>query len=172
MHIFASCMKSLLIIRHAKSSWDKDILNDFDRPLNERGKKDAPSMARRLIKAKIQIDQFVSSSAKRARSTAELFAKEFGISDKEILLLPELYHASPQTFKEVVAGLDDRFECVALFSHNPGITSFVNSLTTTRLDDMPTAGIFGVHSPADRWLEFQTAIPQFWFFDYPKAGKD
>jgi len=129
-------------------------------------------MARRLIKANIGIDLFVSSNAKRARITAELFMKEFGRPGKQLVLVPELYHASPQTFKEVVAGLDDRYDCIAIFSHNPGITSFVNSLTDTRLDNMPTAGIFAVHSPAEHWNEFQSAGPRFWFFDYPKAGKD
>src|SRR5580693_7938143 len=98
-------MKTLLIIRHAKSSWDNINTPDIDRPLNDRGKKDAPAMARKLIKAGIRPDRLVSSPARRARHTAELFGREFNIADKDILILNELYHAQPSTFQQVVAGL-------------------------------------------------------------------
>jgi phosphohistidine phosphatase len=161
-------MKNLLIIRHAKSGWDNAILNDSDRPLNERGKRDAPIMAQRLISAGIPIDLFVSSPAKRARTTAGLFIREFGRPEEEIQLIPVLYHASLQTFYQVVAALDDRYDSVALFSHNPGITAFVNSLSSVRLDNMPTCGVFVVTSPAATWSEFQTAGAEFRLFDYPK----
>ncbi|MHA4809182.1 SixA phosphatase family protein [Flavitalea flava] len=163
-------MKTLLIIRHAKSSWEQITLSDKDRPLNERGKRDAPEMARRLIKAGIKIDLFVSSPAKRARDTAEFFIREFGGKEKDIVLVPELYHAGIPVFTELVADLDDRYDTVAIFSHNPGITSFVNSLTTARLDNMPTAGVFAVTSPAVNWSEFIAAGTTFLFFDYPKSG--
>ena len=161
-------MKTLFMIRHAKSSWDNAQVNDIDRSLNERGRRDAPVMARRLIKANINIELFVSSPARRARNTAEFFIGEFGRKEKEILLIPELYHASVQTFKEVVSGLDDQYGSAAIFSHNPGITAFVNTLTSVRLDNMPTCGIFAVTSLATQWSEFLTAGTTFWFFDYPK----
>jgi len=77
-------MKTLLIVRHAKSSWDNAALNDIDRPLNLRGKHDAPVMAKRLIRAGVKIDLFVSSPAKRARHTAGIFIHEFGRKEKEI----------------------------------------------------------------------------------------
>ncbi|HEY4061957.1 MAG TPA: histidine phosphatase family protein [Puia sp.] len=165
-------MKTLLIVRHAKSSWDNAAISDIDRPLNDRGRHDAPIMARRLIKAAARIDLLVSSPAKRARQTAESFAREFEKKEKTIRFIPELYHASVQTFKEVIAGLEDDYQCVALFSHNPGITAFVNTLTTVHLDNMPTCGVFAVTSPTERWEQFQTAGPVFWFFDYPKSGAD
>jgi len=78
-------MKILLLIRHAKSSWDDISVTDFDRPLNERGKKDAPMMARRLSDKKIKIDAFVASPAKRAKKTAVFFAKEFGVDENDIV---------------------------------------------------------------------------------------
>ena len=162
-------MKSLLIVRHAKSSWDNAALNDLDRPLNLRGKHDAPVMAKRLIKAGIKIGLFVSSPAKRARHTAEIFLHEFGRKDKELVLVQELYNAQVQDFKEVVAGLDDQYDSVALFSHNPGITTFANILSSVRLDNMPTCSIFAVTSTADSWQEFFGAGTTFWFFDYPKS---
>lgn len=161
-------MKTLLIIRHAKSSWDNALVSDIDRPLNDRGRRDAPAMAQRLVKASIKIELFVSSPAKRARNTAEFFVREFGRKENEILLIPELYHAPVQTFKEVVFSLDDRYGSAAIFSHNPGITAFVNTLTSVRLDNMPTCGIFAVTSLATQWNEFLTAGTTFWFFDYPK----
>src|ERR1700735_790268 len=100
-------MKTLLIIRHAKSSWDSINTPDIDRPLNDRGKKDAPAMARKLIKAGIQVDRLISSPARRARNTAELFAREFDVKGSDIVILNELYHAQPGTFQQVVANLDD-----------------------------------------------------------------
>jgi phosphohistidine phosphatase len=163
-------MKTLLIIRHAKSSWDNAIVHDIDRPLNDRGKRDAPAMAQRLIKNGIHIDFFVSSPAKRARTTAEYFIREFGRPEKEIHFIPELYHAPVQTFKDVVYALDDQYSSSAIFSHNPGITAFANALTTVRLDNMPTCGIFAVRSAVDSWADFLSSDPSFWFFDYPKSG--
>jgi phosphohistidine phosphatase len=161
-------MKTLLIIRHAKSNWDNVLVTDMDRSLNDRGKRDAPAMAQRLIRSGVHIDLFVSSPAKRARTTAELFVREFGRQDKDILFVPELYHAAVQTFKETIIGLDDRFDNVALFSHNPGITAFVNTLTSVRVDNMPTCGIFAVTSPVANWNDFLGTGREFWFFDYPK----
>jgi phosphohistidine phosphatase len=161
-------MKTLLIIRHAKSSWENAIVNDMERPLNERGRRDAPAMAQRLLRSGVRIDLFVSSPAKRARTTAELFIHEFGREGKDILFIPELYHAPVQTFRDVIAGLDDRYDSAALFSHNPGITAFVNSLTSVRVDNMPTCGIFAVKSAAPSWADLSAADKEFWFFDYPK----
>lgn len=163
-------MKTLLIVRHAKSSWDNADMSDIDRPLNDRGRRDAPVMAQRVIKAGVMIDRFVSSPARRARQTAELFVKAFGRKEKDIVFIPELYHASVPTFRQVVSGLDNADGTVAVFSHNPGITAFVNILTEIRLDNMPTCAVFAVRSPAEQWSEFLSAGPQFLFFDYPKAG--
>lgn len=163
-------MKTLLLIRHAKSSWDNAHITDMERPLNDRGRHDAPIMAQRLIKANIKMDLFVSSPARRAKTTAEFFVHGFGRKESDILILPELYHASVQVFKEVVSGLDESAGSAAIFSHNPGITAFVNTLTSVRLDNMPTCGIFAVTSLATQWSEFLTAGTTFWFFDYPKKG--
>jgi phosphohistidine phosphatase len=165
-------VKTLVLIRHAKSSWDDASVSDADRPLNDRGKRDAPAMAKRLLKAGIHIDRFVSSPAKRARQTAELFAHEYEVKEKKICLVPELYHATQPAFEEVVDSLDDDDDAVAIFSHNPGITAFVNTLTSAvRLDNMPTSAVFVVMSETRHWKDFR-ASAQFGFFDYPKAGHD
>lgn len=163
-------MKTLLIVRHAKSSWDSADISDIDRPLNDRGKRDAPEMAHRLIKAGVVIDRFVSSPAKRARTTAEHFAHTYGRKDKEVRQVPDLYHADIPVFKQVVTALDDNDDTVAIFSHNPGITAFANALTDVRLDNMPTCAVFAVRNEAEHWKDFFSGEAKFWFFDYPKAG--
>lgn len=162
-------MKQLLIIRHAKSSWDFSTLNDFDRPLNERGLRDAPKMGKRMFDKGIKVDAFISSTANRAFTTAVFIAEAYGIKQKEIIQVPELYHAAPPVFYKVIREVDDRFNNIAIFSHNPGITDFVNQLTETRVDNMPTCGIFAVRIDIDNWKDFEKANKQFWFFDYPKA---
>jgi phosphohistidine phosphatase len=162
-------MKQLLIIRHAKSDWNSFLLSDFERPLNDRGNKDAPMMASRLKEINITIDTFVSSTANRALTTAIYFAKAYNIKEKDILKVNELYHASANTFNKTVEGLSDNCNCVAIFSHNPGITDFVNSLTKTTIDNMPTCAVFAVKIETNSWKNFSSSKKEFWFFDYPKS---
>ena len=162
-------MKSLIIIRHAKSSWDFSTLNDFDRPLNERGHRDAPIMAKRLLDKKIAIDAFISSTAKRAFTTATYFAEAYDVKEKHIIKVPELYHAAPAVFYDVIKTVDDNLNTIALFSHNPGITDFVNQLTNTKIDDMPTCAVFAITIETESWKNFVNAEKDFWFFDYPKS---
>lgn len=163
-------MKQLLIIRHAKSSWGLATLNDFDRPLNDRGNVDAPIMAKRLLDKKITIDAFATSTATRACATATHFANIYKQPQENIIQISELYHALPVTFYKVISKMRDDFKTIAIFSHNPGITTFVNQLTTTSIDDMPTCAIFAVTINCNSWGDFKTAKKAFWFFDYPKNG--
>ena len=165
-------MKTLILVRHAKSSWDDPALPDLDRPLNERGKKDAPKMAERLADKKIKIDAFISSPAKRAKKTAELFIKEFDRDENEIILIPSLYHADVDEFFEAISVFDDKYKSIAVFSHNPGITSFANKLVEkAQLDNLPTCSVFAVKADIRNWSEFKEAKKEFWFFDYPKKDK-
>ena len=161
-------MKTLLLIRHAKSSWDVADIDDFDRPLNDRGKKDAPEMAKRLKSRNLRPDLFLSSPAKRAKKTAKCFAEEFEVDKSEIVLIDKLYAASVTAFLETVTDIDDRHKSVVLFSHNPGITEFANTLTNVHIDDMPTCSVFAVQSDAEKWSEFLRSNKLFLFFDYPK----
>ena len=161
-------MKTLLVIRHAKSSWDIETLNDFERSLNERGKKDVPIMAQRLLDKKINIDAFVSSPAKRAKKTAELFCSVYNKSKEDIILESPLYDATPRVFFEVIERLDEDFNTVAIFSHNPGITEFVNELAEdVMIDNMPTCGVFAVQIDTTKWKDFSKAKKEYLFFDYP-----
>jgi phosphohistidine phosphatase len=162
-------MKQLFLIRHAKSSWDSATMKDFDRPLNERGKKDAPIMAKRLASKKIKLDALLSSTANRALITAQYFAEEFRIKKKDIIQIPELYHANPKGFYKVIEHADDELFNIAVISHNPGITEFINELTDKKIMDMPTCGIFAIKIHSNTWKDFTSATKDFWFFDYPKS---
>ncbi|MFT3979188.1 MAG: histidine phosphatase family protein [Ferruginibacter sp.] len=164
-------MKRIYMVRHAKSSWGEFGLPDFDRPLNERGKKDAPEMARRLLQKNVKIDQFISSPAKRARNTCKAFCEVFNYAEENILFIDELYHAPAATFRQVIKNISDVYESVAIFSHNPGITDFVNSLVeNVSIDNMPTCAVFAVSSEAGSWADFFTAERSFLLVDYPKLG--
>jgi phosphohistidine phosphatase len=165
-------MKTLLLVRHAKSSWDSPVISDFDRPLNDRGKHDAPMMAKRLLEKNIKIDGFIASPAKRAKKTAKVFADEYGKNKDKIILLDELYAAGVDVFYDVMAKADDKFDTIAIFSHNPGITDFANSLTDVKIDNLPTCGVFGVKIKTKKWKEAADADKDFWFVDFPKAGQD
>ena len=162
-------MKTLLLVRHAKSSWGDFTLPDFDRPLNERGKKDAPEMAKRLLARKISIDAFVSSPAKRAKKTCKLFCREFNEQEDKIIYVDRLYLAPAHAFFDVVKSLNNKFKTVAVFAHNPGITEFANSLCgEAAVDDMPTCAVFAIEIRTDDWAGLESAEKKFLFFDHPK----
>ncbi len=161
-------MKSVLLIRHAKSGWDNPQQNDFDRTLNARGLKDAPAMAKKLADRNIQIDAFLSSPAVRAKQTCEFFLKAFNKGKNEIQLLSQLYLPEPSVIEETIVSLPDSVDTVAIFSHNNGITEFANQLTETKIDNMPTCCIFAVKIDAPDWSRFSKAKKSFWFADYPK----
>ena len=165
-------MKQLLLVRHAKSDWSTPSLSDFDRPLNHRGKRDAPEMAARLLDKKIKIDAIIASPAKRASKTASIFAKEYEIDKEDILFREELYAASVSSFYDVISKVSDKFDSIAVFSHNPGITEFANSLTSARIDNIPTCGIFVVKIRTKHWKDFADAEKEFLFVDYPKAEQE
>jgi phosphohistidine phosphatase len=162
-------MKTVVLVRHAKSDWSDPSLTDFERPLNERGKRDAPIMAQRLIGRKVKIDVFITSPARRAKKTASIFAAAYKAGKKKIIQLDKLYAAPEEVFFDVIKEADDQYKSMAIFAHNPGITDFANLLTTARIDNIPTCGIFTLTADCKKWTEFQQAAKEFQFFDYPKA---
>ena len=161
-------MKTLILVRHAKSDWNEPGLSDIERPLNERGKKDAPMMAKRLRKKGLKIDAFLSSPAKRAFRTARFFAEEFDVKKDNIQVEKVLYGALSGQFEQVIAALKNGDDTVALFSHNPGITEYANTLCNVHTDNIPTCGMFAVQANVEQWQDFTKAEKSFLFFDYPK----
>lgn len=160
-------VKTLVIIRHAKAE-QIFTTNDFERSLNERGKNDAPEMAKRL-KKKLDVDAFVSSPAKRTKKTASYFVKAYDKDENEIIFVSALYQAPSSTFNEVVAELDDSYKTVAIFAHNPGITNFANDLVPeANIDNMPTCAMVAVQADVSKWSDFSSAKKELLFFDYPR----
>ncbi|MFI5124652.1 MAG: SixA phosphatase family protein [Chitinophagales bacterium] len=163
-------MKTLFLVRHAKSEAHFSAASDFNRGLNAKGMKDAAEMAKRMVNKDILIDLFVSSPAVRAKETAEIFVSKYNRKPDEINLVPALYNALPETFEEVVSGLDDRFDRIAIFAHNPGITDYASSLTETPVSHMSTSSVFAVASEVKSWQDFPIAEKIFLFFDSPKTA--
>ena len=129
-------------------------------------------MAKRVKEKGIELDHLVSSPAKRARKTAKYFAEEFGFKKEDIRLVKGLYVATPPEFLQAVQNIDDKYDSVVLFSHNPGITDFASSLTNVRVDDMPTCAMFAVQANTDSWTDFMEVEKSFLFFDYPRNPLD
>lgn len=146
-------MKRLLLVRHAKSDWSDEGLRDFDRPLNGRGEHDAPLMAAFLRERELSPTLLVSSPANRAYSTARLFAPSFGIAENDISTDARLYEASVATILGVAAALPNQYDCVAVFSHNPGLTGAVSVFTDDYVANVPTCGVGVVELDAADWAE-------------------
>ncbi|MGV3687241.1 MAG: SixA phosphatase family protein [Daejeonella sp.] len=160
--------KQLLLVRHAKSDWNDIQLPDFKRPLNSRGKANAPEMARRLVKKNIIPEQIVSSSAVRAIATARYFAKELGIEESAIIQNREIYEAFPHELMSIINSLDNIYSFTALFGHNPGITNLVTSLCNKDLYNIPTCGVALIRFPFDDWKMVSAGTGELAFYDYPK----
>lgn len=156
-------MKTLLLVRHAKSDWPVDV-EDFDRPLNDLGITNAPKMAHLLKEKSVEIDSFISSPAKRALHTCELFSEVF---EKSFSTDKTLYNPRESNFENLIYGLDDSIKSVALFSHNNGISNFANSLTD-EIVNLPTSGVVGYEIDCDNWSDFEMAKKRFLFFYSPK----
>ncbi len=164
-------MKRLFLVRHAKSSWKDPELEDFDRPLNKRGKRDAPVMGQKLQQRKTQIDLIISSPAKRAKNTAEFIAGKISYYPREILWLESVYTASSQTLFNLVHKIEDTFQNVMLVGHNPGLTSLAERLTGREIDNIPTCGIVAVDFEVDSWKHIKDMPGKLVFFDYPKKTR-
>jgi phosphohistidine phosphatase len=167
-------MKKLFLVRHAKSSWDNPEMNDLDRPLNERGEKDAPHMAKLTKQRQVSPDRMISSPALRTLTTCRIFAKALGFDAQKIETVDKLYHASASVWFKVLQSLKEHkgnSEDVALvFGHNPGITEFANELLNAHIDNIPTCGIVAATLNIDQWSDISSGCGKVDTFDYPKKG--
>ena len=161
-------MKLLTLIRHAKSSWKQAGIDDFDRPLNGRGERDAPRMGKRLADAGAVPDLIISSSARRALRTAQVIAEQLGIDPADVVLGSNLYLASPGQMLDTLRGLDPSLRHAALVAHNPGIGDLLNGLTGCRIDNVPTCGIARLRLDVERWSQTDLGVAELLEFDYPK----
>ncbi len=150
-------MKTVLVLRHAKSSWDDPALSDHDRPLNKRGLHDAPRVGRVLAEADLIPDLILASTAVRALQTATFVAQACRY-DRELRTLPQLYLAEAGVYLDVLLGLAPSYARVLLVGHNPGIEELVQALTG-REERMPTAALAHVQFAAERWADIAAAVP-------------
>jgi len=163
-------MKTLYLVRHAKSEWKNERLQDQYRPLNERGYADAVKMSLALKQKRVQPDLVISSPAIRAYSTAFIFCSHFDYDPAKMLIKPELYESTTQHYLDVIGAIDDRYSCVFLFAHNPTISDCANRLTEPFTDSVPTCAITGIRG-GDSWKAFAADRNELLLFDYPKNGQ-
>ena len=161
-------MKRLVLIRHAKSSWNNPGLRDFDRPLNKRGKVDAPEMGRRLAQRSLMPDRLLSSPAKRAIRTAEIIAGAIGFPAGRISRMDRLYGAGVTDLLDILRELNDGDDIVYLVGHNPGLTDLITTISSDFLDDLPTCGVFCADFEISSWQEIGGHKGQCVFMDVPK----
>jgi phosphohistidine phosphatase len=160
--------RTIILMRHAKANWPSPMQSDFDRTLHTRGLHDAPMMGQRLAKRGMEVNAIISSTAVRAKQTAELVAQ--ALSQKIIEYKPELYHASPSTISEVIYSLDKNLQTVLIVCHNPGITDWVNQQCGVITGNMPAASFAAFTFESDYWHNFDAASKKLLFFDFPKSA--
>jgi phosphohistidine phosphatase len=161
-------MKKLFLVRHAKSSWNYSELSDFERPLNKRGRRDASFMAKLLSQQGVSPDKIVSSPANRAVTTALFFCDPLSYNFDDISLKAKLYEASSEEILDVIRNLDNSFNDVMLFAHNPGLTDLANNLIDNSIDNIPTCGIVSLNLKIKSWEEINPKNSEKIFFEYPK----
>ena len=162
-------MKTLFLVRHAKSSRDDPLLPDRDRPLNERGMRDAPKVGAQLAKRDARPDLIVSSPARRALATAEIFAGKLDYRLKDIVVEDRLYAATPDGLLAVVHELDDGVKRVMLFGHNPELTELAHRLSA-RIDDMPTCAVVEFAFDTRSWLNVGVQEPAKVTLHHPRES--
>ena len=146
-------MKTLTLIRHGKSSWDDPSLSDWERPLKDRGKKDALLIGYRLKEKKIIPDKIISSSAKRAYDSAKRIAECVKFPESEIAITDDIYLAAMEQLIQIVQNLNDEWDYVFMFGHNPYFTEFANLFGKKTINNLPTTGVFQITFNCDKWAD-------------------
>ena len=163
-------MKILTIVRHAKSSWSDTSLGDAKRPLNHRGKRDAPMMGERIHDHGIRPSLIVSSPATRAWSTAKIIAEAINYPREFLQKEKSLYLASLDRILDVVVAQDNGFNNLMIVGHNPGLTDFVNFLVPGLTNNLPTAGVVSVEIEQDDWSLYERPATKLLVHDWPKKA--
>ncbi|GAB3876899.1 histidine phosphatase family protein [Hymenobacter segetis] len=164
-------MKTLYLLRHAKSSWSFDELSDQERPLNDRGRDDAPLMGQALAKRRICPDVIVSSPAVRAMSTAVLVAREMQYPHDKIVVESGIYGADVDDFLAILKDLPDSAASALVVGHNPTITETANTLSPSSINEMPTAAVVCLRFECEQWAEVSKVNAEFYFYDYPRNAE-
>ncbi|MCP4299963.1 MAG: histidine phosphatase family protein [Gammaproteobacteria bacterium] len=161
-------MKTLTLSRHAKSSWRDTSLSDRKRPLNKRGKRDAPKMGKRIVAHGIRPSLIISSPANRAWSTAKIIATKISYPIEFLQREDGLYLASLDEILDVVVAQDNGFNNLMVVGHNPGMTDFANFLSPGLTHNLPTAGVVSVQIDQYDWNLYERPKTELLVYDYPK----
>ncbi len=157
----------MLLIRHAKSSWEHPELTDHERPLANRGLRDAPEMGTRLKKRGIYPDLILTSDAVRAEHTALIIAERLALPKDKLKTTSSLYHSSATSMLSLVKNTSASIHTLFLVGHNPGMNDLIDRLGGEN-DNLPTAGLYGFIFPINEWKEASYGKANFWFMDFPK----
>ena len=160
-------MKELILIRHAKSSWSNPLLEDFERPLNKRGAKNAPFMAKILKQKEVNPDLIISSPSKRTKDTLDFFIKEFDYKG-EIIFEESIYEAPYINILKVIKNIDDKHKTIFLFGHNPGFNDLTDFLLGRFEDNIPTCGVLKIDFDTNYWKNISKDNSKLIFFNFPK----
>lgn len=164
-------MKNLLIIRHAKSSWDDPDLEDKERPLDNKGLGDATLMANVLKNHNVRLDKIFCSTALRAKMTLELINKTLNFDLQKIVYTDELYNASRRNILNFLKVLDDDLINVAIVGHNPGLTDLADFLLYDFYYQLPTCAMVFIELDINKWSDLKSGTGTLRFYEYPKKYK-
>ena len=161
--------KKLLLVRHAKSSWKEQGQADFDRPLNDRGVRDAPVMGHRLKERGVEFDKIVCSPAKRTTQTIKFICKEIGYDLSKVEFNKMLYAAHELTYLDILKSADNDYETIAYVGHNPSTEYLADILQSeVNVSKFPTCGMICIEFNCATWQEISSENAKLLFFDYPK----
>ncbi|MFH5831430.1 SixA phosphatase family protein [Halalkalibaculum sp. DA3122] len=164
-------MKQILLLRHAKSSWEIPHLKDFDRPLAARGQKDAPRMGRFLKKTGYLPGLVISSPAERAKETTQLCLEAAGLDEDLITWNDNLYYGTAGDYLDAIQQVPKNIECIMLVGHNPKMEDIASSLGGEANIRVPTAALICFEQPANRWDQIIPGHPQLKWIMIPKLLK-
>jgi phosphohistidine phosphatase len=161
-------MKTLYLVRHAKSSWKYPKLDDFERPLNKRGRKNAPFMGKILNTLKVSPDLVLSSPANRAATTARIIADKIDYPVDKIQYSEAIYEFSANAVIQVIKQIDNTVEKLMVVGHNPALTDLANYFGGEPISNIPTCGIFCVDLDISSWAKIFEHCGKLRFFEFPK----
>lgn len=160
-------MKTLYIVRHAKSSWEDPSLTDIERPLLEKGIKKTSRVLDFLLTKDLSVDVIISSPAVRAHETAKLLAPSFCCDTKDIVIDDRLYEHPAEEITEVLYELDDKINSAMIVGHNPVFTDLANNFLDTKIDWLPTSGVVCIEFHTDKWQKISLTKKSISFIVYP-----
>jgi phosphohistidine phosphatase len=161
-------MKKLILVRHAKAGWTNPEHTDFDRPINPKGERDLAFLSNLLPEKISKPDLFLSSPAIRTKTTAISFAKGFGLDEKSVQFNEGIYERGSKYLINLLSEIDDKYQTVILFGHNPDMTSLASYFSGQYFDNVPTCGIVAIEFDFDNWKKIENTNGKLLFYEYPK----